>query len=97
MSDILTRNGHLRDCFVDIKQRCNNPNNEFYYCYGGRGIKCLFENATEFIQYVLIELRADPRGLLIDRIDNDGNYEKGNIRFVTAKQSAQNRRQRYAV
>lgn len=86
-----TINGCLRSRFQRIKQRCNNPKAPRYSCYGGRGIKCLFENADDFVNYVINELQADPRGLLLDRIDNDGNYEPGNIRFVTAKESANNR------
>ena len=35
--------------FACIKARCNNPNNPMYSYYGGRGIKCLYKNFTEFI------------------------------------------------
>lgn len=41
------------------------------------------------------ELKIDPRGLTIDRIDNSGNYEKGNIQFITHKENNQNRRKVY--
>jgi len=84
--------GYLHKLFIVIKQRCNNPKTENYKYYGGRGIKCLFKSADEFIDYVVNKLQVDPRGLQIDRIDNNGNYEPGNIRFVTCKENANNRR-----
>lgn len=84
--------GHLRCCFSRIKQRCNNPKNPYYKNYGKRGIKCLFENADGFVEYVINVLRIDPRSLDIDRIDNNGHYEKGNIRFVTHKENCNNGR-----
>jgi len=86
--------GHLHKRFITIEQRCDNPEHSNYKYYGGHGIKCLFKNANEFIDYVVNELKVDPRGLQIDRIDNDGHYEKGNIRFVTAKVNSNNRRKR---
>ena len=84
--------GCLRSRFRAIKYRCNNPKYVAYKYYGGRGIKCLFISSQEFVNYVIDELQADPRGLQIDRIDNDGHYEKGNIRLTTAKVNANNRR-----
>ncbi len=87
--------GHLCHCFHQMKYRCANSKCECYKWYGGRGIKCLFKTSQEFIDYVINELKIDPRGLTIDRIDNGGNYEKGNIRFVTQAENNKNRERRY--
>ena len=84
--------GRLRGCFSGMKQRCNNKNNKRYKDYGGRGIKCNFKSFDEFANYVLNELNINPHGLQIDRIDNNGHYEPGNIRFVTSKINNNNRR-----
>jgi len=84
--------GCLRHRFNTIKQRCNNPKNKDYKNYGGRGIKCLFNSSKEFVDYVVNELKTDPRGLEIDRIDNNGYYEPDNIRIVTRKVNRNNRR-----
>jgi len=80
--------------FKQIKQRCNNLKNPAYKNYGGRGIKCLFKSSQEFVDYVINELKIDPRKLCIDRISNNGHYEKGNIRFVTHKVNNNNKRER---
>jgi len=74
-----------------MKQRCTNKNAHNYNRYGGRGIKQKFDSSEKFIEYVLNILQIDPRGLQIDRIDNDRHYEPGNIRFVTAKENCNNR------
>ena len=89
-----TRIGYIRHLFNCIKQRCNNSKYKYYKNYGGRNIKCLFNSSNEFVNYIINELQIDPRGLQIDRINNDGNYEPGNIRFVTAKVNSNNRRKR---
>lgn len=86
--------GGLRRRFSGIKQRCSNPKNVAYKYYGGRGIKCLFKNANEFIDYIINKLQIDPRGLQVDRIKNNGHYKKGNIRIITAKVNVNNRRKK---
>jgi hypothetical protein len=76
-----------------MKNRCENPEAHNYNCYGGRGIECRFNSRVEFIDYVLKEIfNIGLGGLQIDRINNDGNYEPGNIRFVTRKENLANRR-----
>lgn len=91
-----TLNGYLRQVFKDMVHRCTNPKRHNYSRYGGRGIKCTFSSANSFIDYVVNALGISSfeqiRGLQIDRTDNDGHYEPGNIRFVTAKVNANNRR-----
>ena len=89
-----TIKGHLRGVYSGIKRRCNNPQVHNYNRYGGRGIACLFTSRFEFVDYVINTLQVDPRGLQIDRIDNNGNYEPGNIRFVTASINQRNKRGR---
>ncbi len=84
--------GYLRCVFNDMNQRCGNPNAGNYKYYGGRGIQNRFKAADEFVSYVIDVLQVDPRGLQIDRIDNDGHYEKGNIRFVTREVNMNNRK-----
>ncbi len=84
--------GHLRHVYGDMKQRCTNPKRKDFKHYGGRGIKCLFISSDEFVCYVIEELQVDPCGLTVDRINNNGHYERGNIRFVTHKENCNNRR-----
>lgn len=83
--------GRLRQCFSGMKRRCIDPKQKCYNRYGGRGIQCLFKSSDEFVDYVINELKVDPRRLQIDRIDNNGHYEKGNIRFVTCKENCNNK------
>ncbi len=84
--------GHLRRVFAAIKHRCNNPSNGAFKNYGGRGIQNKFSSVDEFVDYVVNKLQVDPRELHIDRINNNGHYEKGNIRFVTCKENNNNKK-----
>lgn len=86
-----TIRGCLTRVYHNIKQRCDNPKCKAYKNYGKRGIKNKFKSANELMNYVVNELRIDPRGLQIDRVDNGGNYEKGNIRFVTNLENLKNK------
>ncbi len=85
----------IHKAWCDRKQRCFNPKSPDYPDYGGRGITMcerwlIFEN---FLEDVLTEIGEAPSPKhTIDRIDNDGNYEPGNIKWSTPKEQARNRR-----
>jgi len=73
-------------------QRCENPNNKPYKDYGGRGIKVCPEwhDSQVFIDWALAN--GWQKGLTLDRIDNNGNYEPDNCHWVTRKENNRNKR-----
>jgi hypothetical protein len=76
--------------------RCENKNVKYYHIYGGRGITVApeFHDSSTFIKYILENLGPRPSDKhSIDRINNDGNYEPGNLRWATAKEQSNNKRQ----
>ena len=75
--------------YFGAKYRCTNPNVGAYRHYGARGIEFRFESFEQFLEH--IGPKPDPTWDL-DRIDNDGHYEPGNVRWVPHKINAQNRR-----
>lgn len=78
---------------ADMKTRCTNPNAKAYLYYGGRGIKVCDEWHSNFLNfYNWATENGWEKGLEIDRIDVNGNYEPTNCRFVTRKQNSRNKR-----
>ena len=74
--------------YHDAKRRCTNPYHEINKKnYKDKGIKFLFESFDQFIA----ELGPRPDNTSLDRIDNDGDYVGGNVRWATQKQQAVNR------
>jgi hypothetical protein len=61
--------------------------------YGGRGIKVCedWQDYPTFRDYIETHLGPRPAGCSLDRVNNDGNYEPGNVRWATAKEQAANR------
>ncbi len=79
--------------YKNIKNRCNNSATPRFADYGGRGIKCLFNGARDFIEWALEQ--GWESGLTIDRRDNDGHYSRDNCRIAdNATQNRNSRRNR---
>lgn len=82
-----------------IWHRCYNPNTSCYANYGGRGIKLCkkWHSVVEFINDVTAEIGPRPTNYSLDRINNDGHYKPGNIKWSTASEQALNRRKRMNI
>lgn len=88
------RNQHpLYKLWSAIKNRCLNQNGPAYPDYGGRGIEVCEEwknDPMAFIRWA--KAHGWQPNLVIDRIDNDGDYSPNNCRFATRKINSRNTR-----
>ena len=83
----------LYNIWLNMKNRCNNPNNKSYKHYGGRGIKVCDEWQNDYMSfYTWCMAHGYKKGLSLDRINNDGNYEPTNCRWVTQQVQLNNTR-----
>jgi hypothetical protein len=88
----------LSQRYFAMDNRCNNPEHPSWKYYGGRGIKNEFSSVDEYVSYVLEYLpHEDYKGVHIDRINNDGNYAKENLRCVPPKVNNLNTRRNKKV
>lgn len=88
----------LNNIYHSMKNRCNNPNNYKYKNYGARGIKVCDEWSQDFANFYNWAISSGYReGLSIDRIDNNGNYEPSNCRWVTQYEQNRNQRSNHMV
>jgi len=74
--------------WIDMRQRCLNPNHKCYRYYGGKGIKI----CDQWLNYHTFEnwgiSNGYQKGLVIDRINNEGNYTPDNCQWITQSENA---------
>ena len=74
-----------------IRARCNDPENKDFKNYGARGVK-VDPNWNESFLAFLMDMGEAPACMQIDRINNNGHYEKANCRWVTPIENSNNKR-----
>lgn len=96
---LITRNGNtkrarhpLYECWMNMRKRCDNPNNPAYHNYGGRGITVCadwmkFEN---FLRDMGSSWHG--KGWTIHRNNNEEGYSKENCSWETRSTQAYFRR-----
>jgi len=83
--------------WCSMLQRCENPDNKGYKNYGFRGIK-VCDEWHKFIPFCDWALANGwQKGLQLDRINNNGNYEPCNCRWATPQENNRNRRNNHMI
>ena len=86
---------YLTRTWGGMKQRCYNPNSHKFPDYGERGIRVYepwIDDYVAFKTWILDNLGERPETYTLDRIDVNGNYEPGNLRWADKKTQTKNRR-----
>jgi hypothetical protein len=78
----------------NMKRRCYDPGNAQYPNYGGRGIEVYepWHDSRTFIAWIDKNLGPRPKGCTLDRKNNDGDYEPGNVQWASGSRQNRNRR-----
>lgn len=83
-----------------IKNRCTKTNDPSYERYAGRGI-AVCDEWRESFEAFYCHVSALPnygqKEYTLDRIDNNGNYEPGNVRWATAIEQQRNTRDNHLL
>lgn len=84
------------EVWYSMKRRCSDPRVRGYKNYGARGI-CVCKRWERFENFIFdMGLRPSPQHSL-ERIDNNGNYEPGNVRWATRVEQARNKRTNHVL
>lgn len=88
----------LYTIWVNMRRRCFNPKDEAYHNYGGRGIIVCDNWNKDFKSfYDWAIVNGYKKGLSIDRINSNGNYEPANCRWATDIEQANNKRNNHII
>lgn len=98
--DFISESAPYRDILYSklrqMKSRCNHPSNPEYKNYGGRGIKVCDEwndYRYGFLAFYAWSItHGYQKGLSIDRINVNGDYEPNNCRYIPMEEQINNRR-----
>ncbi|HRI77588.1 MAG TPA: hypothetical protein PLX33_11460 [Alphaproteobacteria bacterium] len=71
-----------------MRQRCENPKNQKFPQYGGRGVSVC--RRWKSFELFLLDMGERPDGTTIDRIDGEKGYSPKNCRWATPKQQQRN-------
>lgn len=106
------KENYLYRIWLGANYRCHNPNYHNYSDYGARGINVFdawrrsnslskednLKKCKLFEQYIRDNLGYRPsEEYSLDRIDNNGNYEPGNLKWSTRKEQANNQRKTISI
>lgn len=80
----------------DMKQRCYNPKEPAYKDYGARGITVCVRWHNSYLAF-LEDMGSRPKGLTLERKDNDGNYEPSNCKWETRSENNRNKRTNHII
>lgn len=83
--------------WIGIKSRCLNPKAPNYENYGGRGIGICDRWKNSYENFIADVGERPSMKHTLDRVDNDGDYEPGNVRWATRREQLSNTRRSVLV
>ena len=76
--------------WMSMRQRCSNSNNPAFKNYGGRGITV--DPRWNSFEAFFEDMGEAPKGMSLDRIDNDKGYGPDNCKWATRIEQGRNTR-----